>query len=769
MPTGNWIEITPTTKPSARSYGALAYDGVSDSVILFGGLDSASTRLNDTLAWDGTTWSTLSPTTVPTARDGQVGATVDSTPYMFGGEDSGGLLDDLYKFDGSDWNLEVPPNATYPTERKYAGLADDGNGYPLMWGGDTGSTFDPDVWLYDDTIGWLSSTPATSPEPRMKHAMVYDTSRGAVLMFGGVSLNTGQTLNDLWEWDGSDWLQISTSDAPPARGSTVMAYDSIIQRIVLGSCGVQATGTIFTIDSLYHIDGENFILNDGINTPVAFEFDDDSSVSGGAVAVDITGSVDANVMRDRIITAINGVGGTLHITAYSGGAAQVNLIHDLVDTRGNQTSSTTVANTNFAISNMSGATADTWSLNGGGAQWLEHFPATQVFLLDGAMMTYMDKAGEKVVMICCGTINGVAGNSQYEWVWSTLGVSPYFSLPGTLQGRIQPSAVQATDGQWAMVLGSDQVELPDFMLDIGDEVTVEQQFLLENHKLIRFDWRMRYSPNLPQLQTLAAASSVDFYAPVKSVYPPDLVTLIPGSAPYTDIEFRIPTALFIGDPGVQKFTMVYTPTGVRHEAYGVPSSSPAVVRAGDVMEQTGTPSTAVGDYELCIGDSGLVRTLNNGGDRLIGCSIQGAAPFQLTHEQQLVDISGATDAGNNGSAMRLSSVPNNVQDVGAFGAGASAASIPAGRVAVIENSSAVRSMSTTGVNDSVTVKARGARWRAQCFIDIGSGDVLRAELVENLVQADPSGWQRGHMAAHVSKIAAVATLKFVLRLESVVA
>ena len=767
MPTGNWSEISPAARPSARSYGAMSYDPVSDTVILFGGLDNTSTRLNDTLSWDGSTWSTLSPTTVPTARDGLVGATVDGAPYIFGGEDSGGLLNELYRFDGTDWNLETPANMTYPAARKYAGMAPSADGWPTVWGGDTGTTFDPDVWQYYDAIGWLSITPATNPEPRMKHAMVYDPDRNTIFMFGGISLNTGKPLNDLWEWTSGNWSLIILTEKPPARGSTVMAHDPVLRRIVLGATGVPATGRIDTIASVYHNDGEAFTLSDGLNPVTVFEFDNDLSVAGGSIAIDITGSVDANTMRDRIITAINGVGASLQITACDGGSAQVDLIHDAADSRGNQTSSTTVVNSNFSISDMAGAEGDTWTLNGLGAIWSEHTPSLQVPLRDGAMMAYMAKASEKVVMIWGGLVGGAASDKQYEWIWDSLGVSPYFTLPGTLQGRIQPSAVQATDGQWVMTLGSDQAPLPDFMLDIGDEVTVEQQFVLSGHKLIRFDWHMRYSPNLPSYAKLVDGDSVDFYAPIKAAYSPDSVTLIPASAPYTDIEFEIPTGLYTGDPGLQKFTMVYTPTGERREAYGVPSSSPPVVRAGDTMGQTGTPSTTPGDYELIIGDSGLVRTINNGGDRLVGCSIQGAAPFTSAHEQQLVDISGASDTGNNGAAIRITSVPSDAQDVGAFGAGASSALIPAGRVAVLENATAVKRLASVGVNDSVTVAARGAQWRARCYVDIGAGDVLRAELVENLVQADPDGWQRGHMAAHVSKVSAITTLKFVLSLESV--
>ncbi len=44
---------------------------------------------------------------------------------------------------------------------------------------------------------------------------------------------TGQWLRDTWEWDGNDWLQVSTPNAPTAgQGSYVMLYDPISQRII---------------------------------------------------------------------------------------------------------------------------------------------------------------------------------------------------------------------------------------------------------------------------------------------------------------------------------------------------------------------------------------------------------------------------------------------------------------------------------------------------------------------------------------------------------
>ena len=44
----------------------------------------------------------------------------------------------------------------------------------------------------------------------------------------------GTTLyNDTWEWDGSNWMQIQTQNAPPVGifGGSI-AYDSVRQKVV---------------------------------------------------------------------------------------------------------------------------------------------------------------------------------------------------------------------------------------------------------------------------------------------------------------------------------------------------------------------------------------------------------------------------------------------------------------------------------------------------------------------------------------------------------
>ena len=71
-----WTELKPAgTLPAPRSAQSMAYDLTSGRLIMFGGLDSAGTVLDDAWAYDpvANTWTELEPSgTQPVARAGHV-------------------------------------------------------------------------------------------------------------------------------------------------------------------------------------------------------------------------------------------------------------------------------------------------------------------------------------------------------------------------------------------------------------------------------------------------------------------------------------------------------------------------------------------------------------------------------------------------------------------------------------------------------------------------------------------------------------------------
>jgi len=118
--------------------------------------------------------------------------------------------------------------------------------------------------------------------------------------------------------------------------------------------GFQAQGNIQTVDPANISDAETFILNDGINPAVTFEFEKTGGVAGGNVAVDISAAADAEDVRDAIVSAINGAA-SLAITATPGTPTNMVLLqNDNVGTQGNQTIINGVADTGFITTGLTG-------------------------------------------------------------------------------------------------------------------------------------------------------------------------------------------------------------------------------------------------------------------------------------------------------------------------------------------------------------------------------------------------------------------------------
>src|SRR5262245_18363403 len=66
-PTPTWPQLSPVASPPPRSYLATTYDPVSGKIIMLGGY-YCRRYLNDTWAFDGTTWTHLHTRGLPLAR-----------------------------------------------------------------------------------------------------------------------------------------------------------------------------------------------------------------------------------------------------------------------------------------------------------------------------------------------------------------------------------------------------------------------------------------------------------------------------------------------------------------------------------------------------------------------------------------------------------------------------------------------------------------------------------------------------------------------------
>ncbi|MBI5478109.1 MAG: hypothetical protein HY906_04595, partial [Deltaproteobacteria bacterium] len=80
-----WRQLALATRPSARSFAAMAYDSQRHVVVLYGGWNGAD--LDDTWEFNGTAWTQRTPANRPTARDSAAAAydPVRQRVVLFGG------------------------------------------------------------------------------------------------------------------------------------------------------------------------------------------------------------------------------------------------------------------------------------------------------------------------------------------------------------------------------------------------------------------------------------------------------------------------------------------------------------------------------------------------------------------------------------------------------------------------------------------------------------------------------------------------------------
>ena len=219
---GTWTERTVQgSKPSQRYGHAMAFDATRTKVVVFGGSDistSGGTR-NDLWDWDPTT-----------------GGWVQRLTGSESGTPSGRMYASLVA-DNADARLELVAGETgYGSGGVYGsgGMI----GVPIlppgMYGSGSGSR---DVWELDPapaTPAFTDRTPPLDvPAARYNQTMAYHPSTGKTYVFGGYDSMSGQSYNDLWEWDGKTWAQVASDVRPPARSDGALAYDPIRKSLIL--------------------------------------------------------------------------------------------------------------------------------------------------------------------------------------------------------------------------------------------------------------------------------------------------------------------------------------------------------------------------------------------------------------------------------------------------------------------------------------------------------------------------------------------------------
>jgi hypothetical protein len=161
------------------------------------------------------------------------------------------------------WQLVEP--ARTPSGRTSAALAYDTKrsvavlfGGTSQWNPEAGWNSLNDTWEWDGN-DWLEVHPENSPASRYAAAAAFDEKRGVTVLFGGTSQD-GRFHSDTWEWDGIDWQKAVSAQGPTARQSSVMYYDQTRETVILlgGSFYDSETAKNVFFDDVWEWDGSNW-------------------------------------------------------------------------------------------------------------------------------------------------------------------------------------------------------------------------------------------------------------------------------------------------------------------------------------------------------------------------------------------------------------------------------------------------------------------------------------------------------------------------------
>ncbi len=285
-----WTQLYPSSVPSPRMGGAMAFDPSSSTTLFYGGQSGPLLEpVGDAWQWGGTDWLAVAAPTVPPLSEPSL--LRDGARLVLVGRDAGqnavhahawqgawlplangprdvfaaslaldAATGEIVRFGGRDggdpqphdetwlwrdgWRLAAP--TAVPPGRERAALAWHApSGRAVLFGGQAPGVWFGDTWLWNG-LDWQPVAPGQSPSPRGQSACAYDPTRGTVVLFGGA--DGAQWFDDTWQWNGTVWAQVPTAVVPPARQGS-LAFDTTRQVLALHvSSGSSAqSGTLWEL------------------------------------------------------------------------------------------------------------------------------------------------------------------------------------------------------------------------------------------------------------------------------------------------------------------------------------------------------------------------------------------------------------------------------------------------------------------------------------------------------------------------------------------
>jgi hypothetical protein len=249
---GVWTQLQPAVVPSVRYRANVAVDAMLGNVVLYGGDDTSSRIASDeTWHWDGTNWSLQTTNGSPGgfAMHAMAYDSLRQTTVLFGGRHDNWLTHLLssatWEYANGTW-VQAAPTVSPPPLTDSAMCFHPSLQQILLFGGEDNLGFGTDgTWRYDGLTWTQTNLVGVKPPVRAGAQLVQVLNRGSAVLFGGRDPQTMVILNDTWEYDGVNWIQVNNiyGGVYPPRAEFGMTHDIVRDRIVLFG-GVIANNSI---------------------------------------------------------------------------------------------------------------------------------------------------------------------------------------------------------------------------------------------------------------------------------------------------------------------------------------------------------------------------------------------------------------------------------------------------------------------------------------------------------------------------------------------
>jgi hypothetical protein len=213
-----WHRVA-TSGPSPRYFPALAYDPAHRQSVLFGGQTSKGSS-DETWLWNGKAWHMANPVHKPAPRRGAGMAwdPLTNSVMLYGGlvadQLEGHEVGETWSWNGTDWS-EVGAEPGAPGLRQGATMITAGNRVLLFGGNEGNDLYFRDTWSLADGV-WARVDRSPGPAGRSGAAVSWDLSTSTMFIYGGIGLNAaagpgalGSSLSDGWSLTGATWTELT--------------------------------------------------------------------------------------------------------------------------------------------------------------------------------------------------------------------------------------------------------------------------------------------------------------------------------------------------------------------------------------------------------------------------------------------------------------------------------------------------------------------------------------------------------------------------------